>query len=157
MMAKLLQSFKGKSTGLKTDPVLVFSGKYPVFFFMRLRTLTALLLLWSCSSAPDPVPDAQPVSPQPVPAKVTEETMEETQTLPTPYDQGLLTEYDIWDFLSRQPDEMTVRETLGTPDSVWVDEDQSLQIWYYYVPEIHDYNSIEFDPATKRATGFEWD
>jgi len=77
------------------------------------------------------------------------------QTLPDPL--KILTDYDIWNFLATHPDQETVRETLGVPDSVWMDEDETLQIWYYYVPEIQDYNSIEFDPTSKTATGFEWD
>jgi len=45
----------------------------------------------------------------------------------------------------------------GAPDSVWVEEDSTYQVWYYYRPEYQDYNSIEIQLPSHRVTGFEWD
>ncbi|MFQ6614576.1 MAG: hypothetical protein ACE5D1_07005 [Fidelibacterota bacterium] len=119
---------------------------------MKTTPLILILLLWSCASAPEPAPIAEPEN---VPESAS--TVPATPSATVPDTRDLLTEYDIWDFLSTHPDQQAVRETLGAPDSVWVDEDGLLQIWYYYVPEIQDYNSVEFDPATQKTTGFEWD
>lgn len=75
----------------------------------------------------------------------------------TPFSEGLLTEYDIWVFLNEKPSEKDVLSMFGAPDSVWIEEDQNYKIFYYYIPEIRDYNSIEMDVKTQRVSGFEWD
>ena len=33
---------------------------------------------------------------------------------------GLMTEYEVWEFLRTKPSEVSVIETLGLPDSVWL-------------------------------------
>ena len=75
----------------------------------------------------------------------------------TPYTQGLLSEYDVWLFLNEHPTAEEIIETIGAPDSVWVDEAIEFQMLYYYMPEFKDYNSVEIDLKTKCASGFEWD
>lgn len=124
---------------------------------MSRRYLFTFLLVWGCASTPNAGPEVQPES-LPAAAKVpAPDSTAVGENGLSPYRQGLLTEYDIWNFLDTHPNAEAVRQTLGTPDSVWTDEEDRLQIWYYFVPEIHDYNSVEFDPATRQVTGFEWD
>lgn len=65
--------------------------------------------------------------------------------------------YDVYLFLKESPTDLEVIVTLGSPDSVWVDEDGSVKIYYYYVPEIQDYNSVEMNPENGKVVGFEWD
>ncbi|MEE8437354.1 MAG: hypothetical protein V3S22_03335, partial [Candidatus Neomarinimicrobiota bacterium] len=72
-------------------------------------------------------------------------------------DLGLLTEYDIWEFLKSEPEEREVLEIMGSPDSVWVSSEESYYILYYYRPRLKDYNSVELDKIKRRVTGYEWD
>lgn len=68
-----------------------------------------------------------------------------------------MNEYDVYRFLKEQPSEKEIVQTLGQPDSVWVDEFQTVRIYYYYVPRIRDYNSVEINVKSRKAIGFEWD
>lgn len=76
---------------------------------------------------------------------------------PTPFSQGLINSYDIFAFLKDHPDPDQVVSYLGLPDSVWVDDEWSAMIWYYFIDEFKDYNSIEINVKKFRVTGFEWD
>lgn len=116
------------------------------FVWMRMHSITLLLLLAACAS---PLPE-------PVPANPPESTPLSAQPL-IPLKAGLLTEYDVWEFLKTNPSEKDVLNELGAPDSVWVEEDSTYQVWYYYRPEYQDYNSIEIQLPSHRVTGFEWD
>lgn len=69
----------------------------------------------------------------------------------------LLTEYDIWEFLKNGPGESEVIKMFGSPDSVWVNDDQSYYIMYYFQLALEDYNFIELDTKSRRVTGYEWD
>jgi len=116
------------------------------FIPMRMHSIALLLLFVACAS---PLPE-------PVPEKPVETTPSSSQPL-IPLKAGLLTEYDVWEFLKTSPDEKAVLNELGPPDSIWVAEDSTYQVWYYYRPEYQDYNSIEIDLPSHRITGFEWD
>ncbi len=119
---------------------------------MRKLSFPLILLLISCGSAPDP----QPVPPAPnVPDSVPENIDAEHQ--PDPYQRWLLNEYDIWQYLKNNPAETDVLSTLGQPDSVFMDFDQTYRVYYYFIPKLNDYNSIEIDIRTGQVTGFEWD
>ncbi len=65
--------------------------------------------------------------------------------------------FDVYLFLKETPTDKQVIETLGAPDSIWVDEEGLLKVYYYYIPEIQDYNSVEMDPKNGKVVGFEWD
>ena len=127
---------------------------------MRSKSLLIFFLILSCTSAPKSSPE-KTGSNSPVKAETTLPPSPARVTTPvstkTPFQQGLLNSYDVWEFLSDHPDQNAVNETIGAPDSVWVDDNNTIRIWYYYIPAIKDYNSIEFDPATGKSTGFEWD
>ncbi len=68
-----------------------------------------------------------------------------------------MNDYDVWEFLNVHPSKREVLNTLGQPDSVWVDDQQQIEILYYFIPRLQDYNSVELDMKTKSVTGFEWD
>ncbi|MEE8336173.1 MAG: hypothetical protein V3S48_07040 [Candidatus Neomarinimicrobiota bacterium] len=72
-------------------------------------------------------------------------------------DLGLLTEYDIWEFLKSGPEEKEVLQTMGSPDSIWVSSEESYYILYYYRPQLNDYNSVELDKIQRKVIGYEWD
>ncbi|MDP6339284.1 MAG: hypothetical protein QF842_03025 [Candidatus Marinimicrobia bacterium] len=76
---------------------------------------------------------------------------------PNSLSEGLLTEYDIWEFLKENPSEAAVIEMLGAPDSVWASDEQPYYVMYYYRPNLQDYNSIELNTKSRRVTGYEWD
>ena len=69
----------------------------------------------------------------------------------------LLTDYDIWEFLKDNPKESEVIKMFGSPDSVWVSDNQSYYILYYYQLTLQDYNFIELDTKSREVTGYEWD
>ena len=75
----------------------------------------------------------------------------------TLFDQGLMTEYEIWEFLREKPSESIMLETLGLPDSVWLDDNSFTKFLYYFISEYQDYNTVEVDAQTNRVSGFEWD
>jgi hypothetical protein len=45
----------------------------------------------------------------------------------------------------------------GPPDSVWVSDNQSYYIMYYFQSSLQDYNFIELDTKSRKVTGYEWD
>ena len=49
---------------------------------------------------------------------------------------GLMTEYEIWEFLRGNPNESLVLENIGLPDSVWRSENDSTKFLYYFVDKI---------------------
>ncbi len=106
-----------------------------------------LIAIWFSGCTP---PAPQPFKPPPV--KTTE-----LQPKPSPLAEGLLTEYDIWEFLKEQPTETEVVEMLGLPDSVWVSDEEPYYVLYYYIPHLQDYNSIVLDQKQRRVTEYEWD
>ena len=71
--------------------------------------------------------------------------------------RGLLTEYDIWDFLREKPLRNDVIGLLGLPDSAWLNDSESISILYYFITNYQDYNTIEINSKTNRVIGFEWD
>ncbi len=113
---------------------------------MRMHFIALLLFLVACAS---PLPEPAPQNPA--------ETAPSSSPPLIPLKAGLLTEYDVWEFLKTNPPEKEVLNELGPPDSVWVDEDSTYQVWYYYRPEYQDYNSVEIALPAHRVTGFEWD
>ncbi len=107
------------------------------------RQLIFFILFWACVPPP---PD--PFIPPP--------TRQITDS-PNSLTEGLLTEYDIWEFLKDSPNEANVISTLGLPDSVWVSDEQAYYILYYYRAHLKDYNSIELNKQERKVTGYEWD
>jgi len=75
----------------------------------------------------------------------------------TVYSRGYLTDYDIWEFLRKNPAETDVLETFGLPDSVWLDDYERTKFLYYFITEMQDYNIIEISTKTDSVSGFEWD
>ena len=75
----------------------------------------------------------------------------------SPLSRGMLTQYDIWEFLKGEPKETEVFGILGLPDSVWVADSQKYKVLYYFIESLDDYNSVELDITSKRVNGFEWD
>ena len=75
----------------------------------------------------------------------------------TIFSMGLMTEYEIWEFLRGNPNESLVLENIGLPDSVWRSENDSTKFLYYFVDKIQDYNIIEINSYSNKVTGFEWD
>lgn len=107
------------------------------------RFIFIIILLWACAAPPyDPFIPPQTKLPTDGPNSLSE---------------GLLTEYDIWEFLKENPTETAVVEMLGAPDSVWASEEQPYYIMYYYRSQLQDYNSIELNTKTRKVTGYEWD
>ncbi len=110
---------------------------------MLKREILFLLLISACV-LPPPVPFIPPPTKQ-------------STDGPNSLSAGLLTEYDIWEFLKENPKETDVIEILGAPDSVWTSEDEPLYIMYYFRSAMVDYNSIELNAKSRRVTGYEWD
>ncbi len=107
------------------------------------RTIFILILLWACAPPP-PDPFIPPPTKLPTDG-------------PNSLSEGLLTEYDIWEFLKENPSETKVIEMLGAPDSVWASDEQPYYIMYYYHSGLQDYNSIELNTQSRKVTGYEWD
>lgn len=116
-----------------------------VFSPVKKLILISVLALTACAVKPDPV--ARPLVPD----------LPEEDIRQNPFDHGLMNSYDVYLFLKNTPKEEAVVTTLGLPDSVWVDDAGRLKIYYYFLPDIRDYNSIEIDPQTGKVIGFEWD
>lgn len=112
----------------------------------KLNIILFAYLFWvSCSTAP------------PMDVNTPTKSTHPEQNSPTLFSRGLMTEYDVWDFLTEKPTEQAVLSTLGLPDSVWVDDNLEFKMLYYYIPEIRDYNSVEINLKSGTAAGFEWD
>ena len=75
----------------------------------------------------------------------------------TMFSLGLMTDYEVWEFLRNKPAESLVLENIGLPDSVWLDDLESTKFIYYFVDMIQDYNTIEISTRTDSVSGFEWD
>jgi len=75
----------------------------------------------------------------------------------TMFSLGLMTDYEIWEFLRDKPSENVVLDNIGLPDSVWRSENDSTKFLYYFVDKIQDYNIIEIDSYSNQVIGFEWD
>ncbi len=75
----------------------------------------------------------------------------------TIFSMGLMTEYEVWEFLRTKPSEVSVIETLGLPDSIWLSDNDSTKFLYYFIDQIQDYNLIEINSKTDIVSGFEWD
>jgi len=75
----------------------------------------------------------------------------------TIFSLGLMTDYEVWEFLKSKPKEHAVIETIGLPDSVWLSENDSIKYLYYYIDKIQDYNLIEIKSDSNIVSGFEWD
>ena len=75
----------------------------------------------------------------------------------TIFSMGLMTEYEVWEFLRDKPSESSVLENLGLPDSVWLSDNDSTKFLYYFIDQIQDYNLIEVNSKTNNVSGFEWD
>ena len=110
---------------------------------MKIRLIIFLIIIVACTSPPH-----GPFIPPP------------TKLLtdgPNSLSEGLLTEYDIWEFLKENPTEAAVIEMLGAPDSGWASDEQPYYIMYYYRSQLQDYNSIELNTKSRKVTGYEWD
>ncbi len=107
------------------------------------RILLFLILISACTPPP-PEPFIPPPTKLPTDA-------------PNSLSDGLLTEYDIWEFLKEKPNESAVIQLLGAPDSIWVSDEQLYYVMYYFRQALADYNSIELNTKTRKVTGYEWD
>gem|GEM_PF-268405 len=114
------------------------------FYQMRIIPLIFFLVIWGCV----PPSSGPPEKAASIPKSV---------EIPPPFKAGLMNDYDVWEFLNVHPSKREVLNTLGQPDSVWVDDQQQIEILYYFIPRLQDYNSVELDMKTKSVTGFEWD
>lgn len=117
---------------------------------MRIILIGLVLLLAACGPAPEPAPEAPPATP-------TVDELIDVLNRSESSQRWLLNEYEIWQYLKAHPSESDVLSTLGPPDSVYNDFDQTYKILYYFIPKLNDYNSIEIDAGTGRVSGFEWD
>ena len=75
----------------------------------------------------------------------------------TIFTMGLMTDYEVWEFLRSKPKENEVLETIGSPDSVWLSNDDSTKYLYYFIDKIKDFNLIEINSNSNNVSGFEWD
>ncbi|NQV38665.1 MAG: hypothetical protein HQ509_11760 [Candidatus Marinimicrobia bacterium] len=114
---------------------------------MKKIIICVFILFWTCGPKPEPKPEIQPIIPK----------LEETIGDNTALTQGLMTPYDVYLFLKDSPSEKEIIYTFGYPDSTWLDEEGQVKVWYYFLEEVQDYNSIELDPVTGKVIGFEWD
>lgn len=103
------------------------------------------MILTSCSKPPIPVPET--------PTKISHPTL----NISSPLSEGVINQYDIWQFLKQKPLEDEVFDLLGLPDSVWISDNDKYKILYYYVEFLDDYNSVEINVNTLKVNGFEWD
>lgn len=76
---------------------------------------------------------------------------------PTPFSNGLVNDFDVFEFLIKKPGKDQVITYLGLPDSAWVNNDETTMIWYYFVENLNDFNAVEINVKTFKVTGFEWD
>ena len=103
------------------------------------------MLTVSCTKPPAPL--------LPTPTKLSHPTLD----VSSPLSKGMLTQYDVWEFLKEEPKETEVFEILGLPDSVWVADSQKYKVFYYFIESLDDYNSVEIDITSRKVNGFEWD
>jgi hypothetical protein len=114
---------------------------------MDIRLILIGSFLFSCAV---PTPTKLVVSP---PTKKSHPELIQ-QTL---FSKGYMTGYDVWEFLRECPAESDVIETIGLPDSTWLDDRENTKFLYYFISELQDYNIIEISTKTDSVSGFEWD
>ena len=117
------------------------------FSLMDIRLLLIGLFLFSCATPPQPKPVVVPPT-----RKTNPELVQETL-----FSKGYMTGFDIWEFLRERPAESDVIETMGFPDSTWLDDGENTKFLYYFISELQDYNIIEISTKTDSVSGFEWD
>ena len=103
------------------------------------------MIALSCSTTPVPVPET--------PTKISHPSMD----MSSPLSEGIINQYDVWQFLKQNPEESEVFDLLGLPDSVWTSDDQKYKVLYYYVEFLDDYNSVEINVKSMTVNSFEWD
>ena len=54
----------------------------------------------------------------------------------TMFSLGLMTDYEIWEFLRDKPSENVVLDNIGLPDSVWRSDNDSTKFLYYFVDKL---------------------
>ena len=121
---------------------------YILFSDVNYKYLILISLVFSCA------PEIK--APKPIllpPTKTNRPDLVEKTIL----SMGLITEYEVWEFLRSRPSEGSVIETLGLPDSVWLSDNDSTKFLYYFIDQIQDYNLIEINSTTNSVSGFEWD
>ena len=95
--------------------------------------LTFILLFWSCTPT---IPIAEATHNKDIESDITQQ------------DISLISnesENNIWEFLMKNPSEDEVLNRFGNPDSVWIDENDELMVYYYFIQEYQDYNFIEIE------------
>ena len=115
---------------------------------MSFKHVALIFIFFSCASE---IKVSKPLSLPPT-KKSHPELIERTM-----FSMGLITDYEIWEFLRDGPKESVVLENIGLPDSVWQNENDSTKFLYYFVEKIQDYNIIEINAFSNEVTGFEWD
>jgi len=118
--------------------------RYLTVMFLRLFLFT---FTFSCVFTPPPIPIIIP----PLKSSLGGEKQETLYTL------GYMSEYDIWEFLKENPTEKEVLETFGFPDSVWLNDSETIKFLYYFISDMQDFNTIEISAKTDSVSGFEWD
>ena len=115
---------------------------------MNYKYLILIFLLFSCGSElKTPTPVSLPPTKKHHPNLVQK----------TIFSMGLMTDYEVWEFLRTSPAESLVIENIGLPDSVWLSDNDSTKFLYYFIDQIQDYNLIEINSTTNNVSGFEWD
>ena len=115
---------------------------------MNYKYLILIFLLFSCASElKTPTPVSLPPTKNNRPDLVQK----------TIFSLGLMTDYEVWEFLRDNPSESLVIENIGLPDSIWLSDNDSTKFLYYFIDQIQDYNLIEINSKTNTVSGFEWD
>ena len=127
-----------------------------IILIVYIRYLLLIILFFSCAqkkNIPNPnnkilkTPVAVPPLKHDAPGLVSE----------TIFTMGLMTDYEVWEFLRSEPNENEVLETMGLPDSVWLSDNDSTKYLYYFIDKIQDFNLIEINSNSNNVSGFEWD
>ncbi len=123
---------------------------------MYIRYLLLIILFSSCAQKKNiPNPNNKILkTPVTVPLSTNEEPELVSETI---FTMGLMTDYEVWEFLRSKPNENEVLETIGLPDSVWLSNDDSTKYLYYFIDKIQDFNLIEINSNSNNVSGFEWD
>ena len=123
---------------------------------MYIRYLLLIILFSSCAQKKNtPNPNNKILkTPVTVPISKNEEAELASETI---FTMGLMTDYEVWEFLRSNPNEKEVLETIGFPDSVWLSNDDSTKYLYYFIDKIQDFNLIEINSNSNNVSGFEWD
>ena len=123
---------------------------------MYIRYLLLIILFSSCAQKKNtPNPNNKILkTPITVPPSKNEKPELVSETI---FTMGLMTDYEVWEFLRSKPMENEVLETIGFPDSVWLSNDDSTKYLYYFIDKIQDFNLIEINSNSNNVSGFEWD